>query len=206
MNAKRTLVFLTALASSLAVAGSLVASSHTDAPLITLDDTANTTDVYAFRSSSGGVEYLTTAVAVFPFEEPANGPNIYRFDDSVLYEIHVALDTRDRDGGDDDSSSSDDDSTSDNDSKGASFGGDSSSDSSSDGGGGCGFEFIDGVLVITSDQAILIVTVTNADGLVAECAVDLCARCPDPGAGDDDDDDANANFWDFGGAGGKNNK
>ena len=61
-----------------------------DAPLITLDDAANTTDVYAFVSERGGVKYLTTALAVYPFEEPGIGPNKYNFDDNVLYEIHVA--------------------------------------------------------------------------------------------------------------------
>ena len=45
--------------------GLLHASSHMDAPLITLDDAANTTDVYAFRSSKDSVEYLTTALAVY---------------------------------------------------------------------------------------------------------------------------------------------
>jgi len=70
------------------------ASSHMDAPLITLDAPANTTDVYAFRSTDkeNGDEYLTTALAVYPFEEPGIGPNTYRFDDRVRYEIHVALD------------------------------------------------------------------------------------------------------------------
>jgi hypothetical protein len=62
-----------------------------DAPLITLDDAANTTDVYAFRSWDGNAQYLTTALAVYPFEEPGIGPNKYNFDDDVLYEIHVAL-------------------------------------------------------------------------------------------------------------------
>ncbi len=69
------------------------ASSHMDAPLITRDPSANTTDVYAFRSQSedGATQYLTTALAVYPFEEPGIGPNNYSFDDNVLYEIHVAL-------------------------------------------------------------------------------------------------------------------
>ncbi|MCZ6874105.1 MAG: DUF4331 domain-containing protein [bacterium] len=69
------------------------ASSHMDAPLITRDPSANTTDVYAFRSASedGTVQYLTTALAVYPFEAPGIGPNNYSFDDNVLYEIHVAL-------------------------------------------------------------------------------------------------------------------
>ena len=70
----------------------LYASSHMDAPLITFDDAANTTDVYAFVSKDGDTQYLTTALAVYPFEEPGIGPNAYAFDDRVRYEIHVALD------------------------------------------------------------------------------------------------------------------
>ena len=66
------------------------ASSHMDAPLITLDDAANTTDVYAFVSQRLGRKYLTTALAVYPHEEPGIGPNKYNFDDNVLYEIRVA--------------------------------------------------------------------------------------------------------------------
>ncbi len=66
------------------------ASSHMDAPLITLDDAANTTDVYAFVSERFGRKYLTTALAVYPHEEPGIGPNKYNFDDNVLYEIRVA--------------------------------------------------------------------------------------------------------------------
>src|SRR5262249_5162366 len=66
------------------------ASSHMDAPLITLDDAANTTDVYAFVSERFGRKYLSTALAVYPHEEPGIGPNKYNFDDDVLYEIRVA--------------------------------------------------------------------------------------------------------------------
>jgi hypothetical protein len=67
------------------------ASSHMDAPLITLDDAANTTDVYAFLSQRSGRSYLSTALAVYPHEEPGIGPNKYNFDDDVLYEIRVSL-------------------------------------------------------------------------------------------------------------------
>lgn len=86
-------LLLGAAMASLALSSSpSMASSHMDAPLITLDDAANTTDVYAFRSDSAdGLQYLTTALAVYPFEEPGIGPNKYNFDDNVLYEIHVAL-------------------------------------------------------------------------------------------------------------------
>src|SRR6266436_8612318 len=69
------------------------ASSHMDAPLIVLDPAANTTDVYAFRSSNNRKQYLTVVLAVYPFEEPGIGPNKYNFDDNVLYEIHVATGT-----------------------------------------------------------------------------------------------------------------
>lgn len=66
------------------------ASSHMDAPLITFDDAANTTDVYAFVAMRNGVKYLSTAVSVYPFEDPGIGPNKYNFDDNVRYEINVA--------------------------------------------------------------------------------------------------------------------
>jgi hypothetical protein len=61
-----------------------------DAPLITLDPAANTTDVYAFVSAIGTTQYLTTALAVYPFEEPSIGPNLYNFDPNVRYDILVA--------------------------------------------------------------------------------------------------------------------
>ena len=80
------------------------ASSHMDAPLITRDPSANTTDVYAFVDQDNGsapnsanraqlpvgAKSLVVALAVYPHEEPGIGPNIYNFDDDVLYEIHVA--------------------------------------------------------------------------------------------------------------------
>src|SRR5580765_1505411 len=69
------------------------ASSHMDAPLITLDPAANTTDVYAFVDEDGGQKNLVVALGVYPFEEPGIGPNKYNFDDNVLYEIHVATGT-----------------------------------------------------------------------------------------------------------------
>ena len=81
---------LTAAAGLLMWPAPAQASSHMDAPLITLDDAANTTDVYAFVSQRFGRKYLTTALAVYPHEEPGIGPNKYNFDDDVLYEIRVA--------------------------------------------------------------------------------------------------------------------
>ena len=78
------------LLAGIAFGSTALASSHQDAPLISLDDAANTTDVYAFKSMENGVPYLTTAVAVYPFENPGIGPNKHNFDDNVLYSIFVA--------------------------------------------------------------------------------------------------------------------
>ena len=49
------------------------ASSHMDAPLITLDPSANTTDVYAFVTRENSVKYLNLALGVYPHEEPGVG-------------------------------------------------------------------------------------------------------------------------------------
>jgi Domain of unknown function (DUF4331) len=91
-NTLRKVPWLAAAAGILlsATSSPVHASSHMDAPLITLDDAANTTDVYAFLSRQNGQKYLTTALAVYPHEEPGVGPNKYNFDDDVLYQIHVA--------------------------------------------------------------------------------------------------------------------
>lgn len=87
----RPLVPLLAACSLLVAPAGAGASSHMDAPLITLDDAANTTDVYAFVQTYNGSKVLVTALGVYPFEEPGIGPNKYNFDPNVLYEIHVAL-------------------------------------------------------------------------------------------------------------------
>lgn len=68
----------------------LRASSHMDAPLITLDHAANTTDVYSFVVVRNGVKYLDVGLVVFPHEEPGVGPNKYGFDANVLYQIFLA--------------------------------------------------------------------------------------------------------------------
>src|SRR5687768_12843964 len=69
----------------------VLASSHMDAPLITLDPSANTTDVYAFVDQDSDQKSLVLALGVYPHQEPGIGPNKYNFDDNVLYQIHVAL-------------------------------------------------------------------------------------------------------------------
>jgi hypothetical protein len=66
------------------------ASSHAEAPLISMDRYADNTDVYAFRSTETGRDGFVTIIANFiPLQDPSGGPQFYRFDDSVLYEIKI---------------------------------------------------------------------------------------------------------------------
>lgn len=68
----------------------LMASSHAEAPLISMDRYADNTDVYAFRSTEPGRSGFVTLIANFiPFQDPSGGPQFYRFDDTVLYEIKI---------------------------------------------------------------------------------------------------------------------
>jgi hypothetical protein len=62
------------------------ASSHREAPLITLDPTADNTDVYAFVSPDRA-NSVTLIANFIPLEEPSIGPNFYKFDDNALYQI-----------------------------------------------------------------------------------------------------------------------
>ncbi len=81
---------LALMAALLIAPGDSIASSHMDAPLITRDPSANTTDVYAFVTNKSGAKYLSVALGVYPHEFPGIGPNKYNFDDTVRYEIHVS--------------------------------------------------------------------------------------------------------------------
>jgi len=78
-----------ALIFSMAVIPSF-ASSHAEAPLISMDRYADGTDVYGFRSTEAGRGGFVTLIANFiPFQDPSGGPQFFRFDDRVLYEIKI---------------------------------------------------------------------------------------------------------------------
>jgi hypothetical protein len=75
------------------VSGPAGASSHSDAPLISLDRAANITDVYAFigtKFNDAGTQVLNVIVQVSPFGEPGNGAIYDRFADDARYSIHIA--------------------------------------------------------------------------------------------------------------------
>jgi hypothetical protein len=63
-------------------------SSHREAPEISKDPVADSTDVYAFVSPDKP-NTVTLIANYIPLQEPAGGPNFYEFGDDVLYEIHV---------------------------------------------------------------------------------------------------------------------
>ena len=67
---------------------SAVASSHSEAPLISQDPRADNTDLYAFVDPND-TSKVTIIANYIPLEGPAGGPNFYSFGDDVRYEIHV---------------------------------------------------------------------------------------------------------------------
>ena len=100
--------FLNAAFASLAVLALVIglaptassAASHREAPLISLDPTADITDFFMFRSYEAGHEdKIALIMDVIPGEEPSAGPNYWNFDPSVLYSINI---DNDKDGDADD--------------------------------------------------------------------------------------------------------
>src|SRR5436309_3134585 len=64
------------------------ASSHREAPLISEDPSADSTDTYAFRSPDKP-DTVTLIANVIPGEDPAAGPNWYTFSTSARYDIYA---------------------------------------------------------------------------------------------------------------------
>jgi Domain of unknown function (DUF4331) len=63
-------------------------SSHREAPEISKDPVADSTDVYAFVSPDRP-DSVTLISNYIPLEDPAGGPNFFEFGDDVLYRIIV---------------------------------------------------------------------------------------------------------------------
>src|SRR5438270_4154521 len=79
-----------ALAVPPAAPQSTSAASHREAPLISLDPTADITDFFMFRSyQPGNADKVAMIMNVIPGEEPSAGPNYWNFDPNVLYEFNV---------------------------------------------------------------------------------------------------------------------
>jgi hypothetical protein len=66
------------------------AASHREAPLISLDPTADITDFFMFRSyEPGNADKVVLVMDVIPGEEPSSGPNYWNFDPNVLYKFSI---------------------------------------------------------------------------------------------------------------------
>jgi Domain of unknown function (DUF4331) len=63
-------------------------SSHREAPGISKDPVADSTDLYAFVSPDRP-DTITIIANYVPLEEPDGGPNFYEFGTDVLYEINI---------------------------------------------------------------------------------------------------------------------
>ena len=66
------------------------AASHREAPLISLDPTADISDFFMFRSYEAGMDDKVVLIMdVIPGEEPSSGPNYFNFDPNVLYAFNI---------------------------------------------------------------------------------------------------------------------
>src|SRR3954471_4812872 len=85
----RRLAILAAVVVAAAIAVPLgFGSSHREAPNTSMDPTAGGTDAYEF-SANDAPGALTVVANWIPFEDPAGGPNFYRFDDRAHYYVNI---------------------------------------------------------------------------------------------------------------------
>jgi hypothetical protein len=84
----KKLAFAAALIAAAIAVSLSFGSSHREAPLTALDPTADDTDIYAFVAPDA-TDKLTVIANWIPFEDPAGGPNFYRFDDRAHYYINI---------------------------------------------------------------------------------------------------------------------
>ncbi len=98
MPFKCTQIAKTCLAmAAVAAAGSVLASSHREAPFLTTSPKVDGSDFYMFRSyegvsaagTGGRSDYVTMIANYQPLQGPYGGPNYFQMDPNALYEIHV---------------------------------------------------------------------------------------------------------------------
>jgi hypothetical protein len=78
--------------SAIGAGQAVLASNHSDAPLIKQDPQANLTDVYAFigtQYDNPSIKVLNVSMSVRPFSEPGDGAQYERFADDARYSIHI---------------------------------------------------------------------------------------------------------------------
>lgn len=92
---KRTLIStaIAATFTTLLLGGTVLASSHREAPNITRIPKLDATDFYMFRSyETGRTAYVTLLANYQPFQDPYGGPNFYSMDPNAVYDINIDSD------------------------------------------------------------------------------------------------------------------
>jgi len=90
---KAALLAVLAAVLGLVGAGAASAASHREAPLISLDPSADITDYFMFRSYEPGQTDKVELIMDTTSEEPSSGPNYWNFDPSVLYRFNIDNDS-----------------------------------------------------------------------------------------------------------------
>jgi len=85
---RKLIIFTVIVALVLTTFGLVGASSHREAPLISQDPVADTTDVYMFVSPDAP-DTVTLIQSVYPGQDAGSGPNFYRFGDDVIYAFSI---------------------------------------------------------------------------------------------------------------------
>jgi hypothetical protein len=83
------LAAVTTAVAALVGSGLATAASHREAPLISLDPSADITDYFMFRSYEPGQTDKVELIMDTTSEEPSSGPNYWSFDPSVLYRFNI---------------------------------------------------------------------------------------------------------------------
>jgi hypothetical protein len=85
---RKLLIALATIAAAAIAVTVAVGSSHREAPGTMLDPSADDTDLYAFTAKDAPGS-LTVVGDWIPGQNPANGPNFFRFDDRARYYINI---------------------------------------------------------------------------------------------------------------------
>jgi hypothetical protein len=84
----KRLTILAALAAAAITVPMSIGSSHREAPLTSIDPTADDTDLYAWTTEDAPGS-VTIASNWIPFEDPSGGPNFYSFDPKARYYVNI---------------------------------------------------------------------------------------------------------------------
>ncbi len=87
---KRILLTATAMACTACAAGTALASSHREAPMIAGMPRLDASDFYMFRSyEAGRQDYVTMIADYVPLQDPGGGPNFYAMENNGYYDLNV---------------------------------------------------------------------------------------------------------------------